>query len=56
MTQKLGVAVVHGVGKQGPEFAEKITQELISRCRKQCGHDIVIRPVHGGGRVAGNGR
>jgi hypothetical protein len=51
MTQRIGVAVVHGVGKQGPEFVEKIAGELRSRCKKQCGDDIVIRPVHWGGEM-----
>jgi hypothetical protein len=46
MTKKIAVAVIHGIGKQVPEFADGIKREIGSRCRKDCGDDIVIGSVH----------
>jgi hypothetical protein len=45
-TQKLAVAVIHGIGTQPKEFATAITGELDRRCRKVCGEDIAIEPVY----------
>ncbi len=46
MTQRIAVAVVHGIGKQDIAFVDRIYDELQARCRKTCGDDIVIEPVH----------
>ena len=46
MTQKIAVAVVHGMGKQGPDFADKIKHQIEERCWKVCGSDIVVEPVY----------
>jgi hypothetical protein len=46
MTQKVAVAVLHGIGKQTPTFADKMIKEISSRCRKTCGDDIVIRSIY----------
>ncbi|MBC7813739.1 MAG: hypothetical protein H7175_21460 [Burkholderiales bacterium] len=46
MTQKIAVAVVHGIGKQADSFSTEITAEITKRCKLDCGDDIVIRPVH----------
>lgn len=46
MPRKVAVAVIHGVGSQMEDFADKIAQELDKRCRPTCGDDVVIRPVY----------
>jgi len=46
MTQKIAVAVIHGIGKQGPEFAGKINAEIERHCQADCSNDIVIEPVY----------
>lgn len=46
MAQKIAVAIVHGIGKQDPTFAQKITDALNVRCRDVCGEDVVIESVH----------
>lgn len=46
MRQKIAVAVVHGIGKQTINFADRITNELDRRVRPVCDDDIVIRGVH----------
>ncbi len=46
MTQKIAVAVVHGIGNQAPEFADKLEDELQHLCRGTCGEDVVIKPVY----------
>ncbi len=46
MTQKIAVAVIHGIGKQPPTFADEVIQALQDRCRSQCSSDIVIKSVY----------
>ncbi len=46
MTQKIAVAVVHGIGNQAPEFAEELEATLQHICHKTCGEDVVIKPVY----------
>ncbi len=46
MTQKVAVAVLHGIGKQTSTFADKTSLEINNRCRDTCGDDIVIRSVY----------
>jgi hypothetical protein len=46
MTQKVAVAVLHGIGKQTSTFADKMMAEISTRCRETCGDDIVIRSVY----------
>jgi hypothetical protein len=46
MSQKIAVAVIHGIGKQGASFADKMIEEIHKRCRPTCGEDIVIRAVY----------
>lgn len=46
MTQKVAVAIVHGIGRQEPGFYEKMKAEIEDRCYGVCGDDIVIEPVY----------
>ncbi len=46
MTQKVAVAVVHGIGNQPPEFVEKMNAAIQKRCEETCSQDIIIRPVY----------
>lgn len=46
MSQKIAVAVVHGIGRQGASFAEHIKARVERVCAQDCGQDIVIAPVH----------
>ncbi|MGH7360793.1 MAG: hypothetical protein ACREJI_04180, partial [Candidatus Methylomirabilales bacterium] len=53
MSQKIAVAILHGVGKQDPHFADGIAQELRDRFAKQVGNrvadpasELVIQPVY----------
>ncbi len=40
MSQKIAVAIIHGVGKQDPQFADGMTQELKGRFAKELGQKI----------------
>lgn len=46
MTQKIAVAVVHGIGNQAPQFADQLKDTLEKICHKTCGDDVVIKPVY----------
>ncbi len=46
MTQKIAVAVVHGIGNQAPEFADKLKDTLQNICHETCGEDVIIKPVY----------
>ncbi len=46
MTQKIAVAIIHGIGKQVPEFAAEISEALLSHCGETCRADIVIEPIY----------
>ncbi len=46
MTQKIAVAIIHGIGTQKPDFAKELIAELDSRCHADCGDDIVAETVH----------
>ncbi len=46
MTQKIAVAIIHGIGKQVPEFAAEISDALMSHCGETCRADIVIEPIY----------
>jgi hypothetical protein len=46
MTQKIAVAVVHGIGNQAPEFADNLELALQRLCQGTCGEDVVIKPVY----------
>jgi|SRR4051812_28171819 hypothetical protein len=46
-TQKIAVAIIHGIGTQPSTFAKEITHELNKRVQPVCGRDgVVIRPVY----------
>jgi hypothetical protein len=40
MSQKIAVAIIHGVGKQDPQFSDGMTQELKGRFAKELGQKI----------------
>ena len=40
MSQKIAIAIIHGVGKQDPNFADGMTQELKGRFAKELGQKI----------------
>lgn len=46
MTQKIAVAVIHGIGRQAPEFADSVTDAIQRICHESCGEDVVIKPVY----------
>lgn len=46
MTQKIAVAVVHGIGRQAPEFAKELNEAIQKHCDSTCGADIIVRPVY----------
>jgi len=46
MTRKVAVAIIHGIGRTVPEFADSISDALGKRCRESCGDDIVMRSVY----------
>lgn len=46
MTRKIAVIVIHGIGKQTPEFADKLTVALCDRCREVAGDDIIVRAAN----------
>ena len=45
MTQKIAVAMIHGVGTQDKNFAAEMQHQLEQRCQSVCATDIVIQPV-----------
>jgi hypothetical protein len=50
MTQKVAIAIIHGIGQQEPTFADKMSRLLKSGFAKSPGHppaaDLVIHPVY----------
>jgi hypothetical protein len=46
MTQKIAVAVVHGIGKQAPEFSEELNEAIQHICHDTCGRDVIVKPVY----------
>ncbi|MBE2266835.1 MAG: chemotaxis protein [Anaerolinea sp.] len=46
MTQKLAVAVIHGMGNQTEDFADAMITQINELCMPVTAHDVVIRPVH----------
>ncbi len=46
MSQKVAVAIVHGIGTQGSDFHREMAAAIEGRCREVCGGDIVIEPVY----------
>ncbi|HEU5394907.1 MAG TPA: hypothetical protein VFV36_08895, partial [Candidatus Methylomirabilis sp.] len=53
MPHSVAVAIVHGVGKQDPQFADGMAQELRDRFAKEIGREaedpasaLVVRPVY----------
>jgi hypothetical protein len=46
MSQKVAVAIIHGIGRQVSNFADKMSHLLSERCRDVCGEDIVCRSVY----------
>lgn len=46
MTRKIAVAVIHGIGRRVPNFADRISLALNERCRDICGDALVIRSVY----------
>ncbi|MEO8394016.1 MAG: chemotaxis protein [Chloroflexota bacterium] len=47
MTQKIAVAVIHGIGTQPSTFSREITDALNERLQPICGkHGVIIRPVY----------
>lgn len=45
MAQKIAVAIIHGIGRADPLFADRLTNALLRRC-EECADHIVFRPVH----------
>jgi hypothetical protein len=45
MGKKVAVAVIHGVGKRTPEFAEQFAEGIQERCWQTCGSDIIVRSI-----------
>ncbi len=48
MGKKVAVAVLHGIGKRTPEFAERFIDGIQERCWELCGNDIVVRLIDWG--------
>jgi hypothetical protein len=46
MSQKIAVAVIHGIGRRVPDFLRKIKGLIEDHCRLDCGDDVVIEPVY----------
>ncbi len=46
MGRKIAVMVIHGIGKQTPDFAARLTDLLIERCRPECGDDVIIESAY----------
>src|SRR3954453_15053512 len=47
MTQKIAVAVIHGIGTQPSTFSREITDALNERLQPICGKNgVIIRPVY----------
>ena len=46
MSHKLAVAVIHGIGKQEKNFADRIIKALKKRLARHTASDLVARPVH----------
>lgn len=46
MTQKIAVAVVHGIGTQGPDFVDVVRDALNRQFSAEIAFDIVIEAVH----------
>lgn len=46
MTQKIAVAIIHGIGKQDPEFAAEISEALITACGEEYRDELVIEPIY----------
>jgi len=45
-TQKIAVAVIHGIGHQGPDFFEKIKAAIERHCGSDRAKDILFEPVY----------
>lgn len=46
MTQKIAVAILHGIGNQNEHFADRLIKALDKRCAPVLGRDLVIKSVH----------
>jgi hypothetical protein len=46
MTQKIAVAIVHGIGQQPPNYSADFAKTLKTMCELVCGQDIVVEPVY----------
>ncbi|MCK6580239.1 MAG: chemotaxis protein [Anaerolineae bacterium] len=46
MTQKIAVAIIHGIGSQDATFADKMIAGLHKRCGEQISADLIMRGVH----------
>lgn len=52
MTQKIALAIIHGIGNQDPHFADGMKQELLDRfgaktgLGSQAGQELIIEPVY----------
>jgi len=46
MTQKIAVALIHGIGPREPHFGEAAAAAIKERCRDTCGDDVVVEPVN----------
>lgn len=46
MSQKVAVAIIHGVGRTLPGYADRMTDALVRRCRRDCGDNAVFRSVY----------
>lgn len=46
MAQKVAVAIIHGVGRTLPGYADRMTAALERRCRHECGDNVVFGSVY----------
>lgn len=46
MTQKIAVAVIHGIGNQSADFIDKVIEHIVRWCSPEAAADLVIRLVH----------
>lgn len=48
-TQKVAVAIIHGIGTQNEKFANKTITALKKRCQPVMGNDLIAEPVYWAG-------
>lgn len=46
MARKVAVMVVHGIGRQTPDFADALSEALQAHYRLECGDDIIVEAAY----------